>query len=106
MDREQDPRDTFPAPLSDQVLQDDAVLLQDLAHGDEAALYLLHCQYAGRLLTLALREGLSDPEQAVEDAFILMYRSAGCFTRSELKPSTWIIGLALWHFRRMRPNSQ
>ncbi len=88
-------------PLSDQGLQDD-LLLKALAHGDEAALFLLHRQYAGRILALAKREGLFDPDQAVEDAFMLMYRSAGCFIRSELQPALWIIGVALWQFRRTK----
>lgn len=101
MAMEKDPRDILPDPPLDQALQDGVMLLQGLAHGDEAALYLLHRQYAGRLLTLAVRQGLSDPEQAVEDAFMLLYRSAGCFTRCELEPSIWIIGMAFWHFRRM-----
>ncbi|GGO40163.1 hypothetical protein [Deinococcus humi] len=102
---EQDLRDIFRDPSSDQALQDSAILLQGLADGDEAALCLLHRQYAGQLLTLAMRQGLSNPEQAVEDAFMLMYRSAGCFTRCALEPSIWIIGMAFWHFRRMRSDS-
>lgn len=52
-----------------------------------------------------MRQGLSDPEQAVEDAFMLMYRSAGCFTHGTLAPSIWIIGMAFWHFRRMSSDS-
>lgn len=83
----------------------DVLLLQSMVHGNEAALFLLHRQYAGQILTLARREGLSDPEQAVEDTFMLIYRSAGCFTHSELPPSIWIIGMASWHFRRIRPDA-
>ncbi|GGO39372.1 hypothetical protein [Deinococcus humi] len=84
---------------------DDLRLLQALAGGDEGALFLLHGRYAGRILMLAQREGLADPEQAVEDAFVLMCRSACCFVRSDLPPPIWIIGMALWHFRRIGPDT-
>ncbi|WP_188970766.1 hypothetical protein [Deinococcus aerolatus] len=83
-------------------MPDDRLLLQALVHGDAAALLLLHGRYAGCIGTLAEREGLSDPGQAVEDAFMLIFHSAGCFARSELPPAIWIVGTALWHFRRMR----
>lgn len=62
---------------------DDRLLLEALVQGDAGALLLLHGRYAGCLLTLASREGLSDPGQAVLPAPI------------------WIVGTALWHFRRM-----
>ena len=87
------------SPGSGQDLPSDVTLLQVLARGDETALLQLHRRYAGRFLALARHHGFPDPEQAVEDAFVLLYRSAGCFARSELEAPTWIIGLAHWHFR-------
>ncbi len=81
---------------------DDSLLLEALAHGEAAALLALHDRHAGCLLTLAEREGLSDPGQAVEDAFVLIFRSAGCFARSKVPPPVWIIGIALRHFRWMK----
>lgn len=80
---------------------DDRLLLEALVQGDAGALLLLHGRYAGCLLTLASREGLSDPGQAVEDAFMQIFRSAACFGCSELPAPIWIVGTALWHFRRM-----
>lgn len=80
-------------------MESDTSLLHVLAGGDEIALLQLHRRYAGRFLALARHHGLPNPEQAVEDAFVLLYRSAGCFARSGLEASTWITALAHWHFR-------
>ena len=82
------------SPGSSQDLPSDTSLLQVLAQGDEDALLQLHRRYAGRFLVLARHHGLPNPEQAVEDAFVLLYRSTGCFARSGLDASTWITALA------------
>lgn len=67
--------------------------------GDEGAILELHARYAGLLLAFARREHPVDPFGAVEDLFIVLHQSPACVERSSFPPSTWIVGMALRHFR-------
>ena len=77
----------------------DLALLQAFCAGDEVALCRLHSRYAGSLLALARRDGLVDPEGALEDVFVALSCRASCFERSGLSLPVWIVGMATWHYR-------
>src|SRR5207244_12085353 len=71
----------------------DEALLALLARGDEAALAELYDRYSRVAYGLALRI-VRDPslaEDAVQEAFLTVWRTAGKFTAERAKPSTWIL---------------
>lgn len=77
----------------------DAQIIQGVAHHDEQALRELYRRHAGCLLALAGQQQLAQPQQAVEDTFILIWRHASCQDHSPLDGRAWLIGLAARHFR-------
>jgi RNA polymerase sigma factor (sigma-70 family) len=74
---------------------DDHDLLAACAQGDEQALGSLYDRFGTVAYRLALRV-LRDPtlaEDAVQEAFLAVWRQAASFDRSRGKPSTWILTL-------------
>src|SRR5437016_12174134 len=74
----------------------DEALLALVARGDEDALAELYDRYSRVAYGLALRI-VRDPalaEDAVQEAFLTVWRTAGKFTAERAKPSTWILTLA------------
>lgn len=76
----------------------DDVLLHAIAQQDVVALAELYRRYASQGLALAYRHGLSDPEQALEDGFLMLFRSAHGFARSSLPASVWTLGMLHWSY--------
>jgi RNA polymerase sigma factor (sigma-70 family) len=73
----------------------DEALLALAAHEDEGALAELYDRYSRVAYGLALRV-VRDPalaEDAVQEAFLTVWRSAGSFRSDRAKPSTWILTL-------------
>jgi RNA polymerase sigma-70 factor, ECF subfamily len=73
-------------------LSDDA-LIESVARFDEAALAELYDRYGGAAYGLALRV-LRDPtlaEDAVQEAFLHVWRSAERFERGRAKVGTWVL---------------
>ena len=75
-------------------LSDEAVLAL-VSRGDEAALGELYDRYGRVAYGLALRivRDRSLAEDAVQEAFLAVWRSAGSFRAEHGKPSTWILTL-------------
>jgi RNA polymerase sigma factor (sigma-70 family) len=76
-------------------IRDDHDLLTACAEGDEQALGALYDRFGTVAYRLALRilrdAGLA--EDAVQEAFLTVWRQAGSFDRSRGKASTWILTL-------------
>ncbi len=75
--------------------RDDAELLEACAGGDERALGSLYDRYGRRAYGLALRV-LRDPglaEDAVQDAFLAVWRRAATYDPARGTASTWILTL-------------
>jgi len=75
-------------------LSDEAVLAL-VSRGDDAALGELYDRYGRVAYGLALRivRDRSLAEDAVQEAFLAIWRSAGSFLAEQGKPSTWILTL-------------
>ncbi len=74
----------------------DETLLALVARDDDVALAELYDRYGRVAYGLALRV-VRDPalaEDAVQEAFLTVWRTAGRFTADRAKPSTWILTLA------------
>ena len=73
----------------------DEALLALVSRSDDSALGALYDRYGRVAYGLALRI-LRDPalaEDAVQEAFLAVWRSAGSFRAERAKPSTWILTL-------------
>ena len=73
----------------------DEYLLEAIASGDDEALGALYDRYGRLAYGMALRV-LRDPalaEDAVQDAFLAVWRAADGYRRERAKPSTWILTL-------------
>jgi RNA polymerase sigma factor (sigma-70 family) len=76
-------------------IRDDADLLEACAEGDEHALGVLYDRHGKRAYAFALRV-LRDPalaEDAVQEAFLAVWRQAATYDRARGTPSTWILTL-------------
>lgn len=74
----------------------DEALLALVGRDDELALAALYDRYGTVTYRLALRV-VRDPslaEDAVQEAFLTVWRTAGSFLAERAKPSTWILTLA------------
>jgi RNA polymerase sigma-70 factor (ECF subfamily) len=73
----------------------DEALLGLVASGEEAALGELYDRYGRVAYGLALRilRDAALAEDAVQDAFLAVWRSAASFAAEKAKPSTWILTL-------------
>src|ERR671922_2427403 len=84
------------APLTDRRTvseRSDEELLEAIAAGDDAALAALYDRFGRVAYGLALRV-LHDQalaEDAVQEAFLAVWRSADAYRRERAKPSTWIL---------------
>jgi RNA polymerase sigma factor (sigma-70 family) len=76
-------------------IRDDHDLLTACAEGDEQALGSLYDRYGKVAYGLALRivRDAALAEDAVQEAFLAVWRQAGSFDRCRGKPSTWILTL-------------
>jgi len=74
----------------------DEALLALVAHEDEAALAELYDRYGRVAYGLALRivRDQALAEDAVQEAFLTVWRTAASFRAERAKPSTWILTLA------------
>jgi RNA polymerase sigma factor (sigma-70 family) len=73
----------------------DEELLEAIGEGDDAALGALYDRFGRVAYGVALRV-LRDQalaEDAVQEAFLALWRSAGSYHRERAKPSTWILTL-------------
>src|ERR671923_675343 len=86
------------APLTDRRTvseRSDEELLEAIAAGDDAALAALYDRFGRVAYGLALRV-LHDQalaEDAVQEAFLAVWRSADAYRRERAKPATWILTL-------------
>jgi RNA polymerase sigma-70 factor (ECF subfamily) len=73
----------------------DEALLALVSHDDDVALAELYDRYSRAAYGLALRvvRDSSLAEDAVQDAFLTIWRTAGSFLAEKAKPSTWILTL-------------
>jgi RNA polymerase sigma-70 factor, ECF subfamily len=81
---------------------DFALLLQRIAGGDEAALQQLYVEYRPRLrryLWHQLDGDIYAVEEALQDTFLAVWRTAGAF-RGEAKVASWLFQIA--HYRALR----
>src|SRR5215210_4303483 len=73
----------------------DEDVLESIGAGDEAALRVLYDRF-GRVAYGVAYRILRDQalaEDAVQDAFLAIWRSAGSYRRERAKPSTWLLTL-------------
>ena len=70
---------------------------------DGAALIELYRRYAGLSLTLARQYDLAEPVQAVEDGFLMLFRSAPRFARCSCTAPIWILGMMQRYYRTLSP---
>ena len=73
----------------------DEALLALVSRSDDAALAELYDRYGGVAYGLALRilRDSSLAEDAVQEGFLAVWRSAGSFLAARAKPSTWVLTL-------------
>ncbi len=74
----------------------DEQLLRAIAHGDQDSVGVLYERYAAQMLRIASRI-LGDPrlaEDAVQETFLGIWRSAHSYDPSIAKPSTWMLRIA------------
>ena len=73
----------------------DEELLEAISAGDEAALGALYDRFGRIAYGVALRilRDQALAEDAVQEAFLAIWRSAGTYRRERAKPSTWILTL-------------
>src|SRR5215204_6613113 len=69
----------------------DEELLEAIGAGDEAALAALYDRFGGVALRVLRDQALA--EDAVQEAFLAVWRSAGSYRRERAKPSTWLLTL-------------
>jgi RNA polymerase sigma factor (sigma-70 family) len=77
----------------DPALLSDEAILALVSRGDEAALGALYDRFgrpAYRLALKVLRDG-SLAEDAVQDAFLMIWRTAGTYRPQRAKASTWVL---------------
>ncbi len=76
-------------------MRDDADLLAACAEGDEQALGSLYDRFGKVAYGLAVRvlRDAALAEDAVQEAFLAVWRQAASFDRSRGRPSTWILTL-------------
>jgi len=89
------PRATEVRPRRDLVHLSDEALLALASRADESALGELYDRYGRVAYGLALRivRDRALAEDAVQEAFLAVWRSAGSFLAEQGKPSTWILTL-------------
>jgi len=87
-------RDTMPVVSSD--LRTDAELIGLVADGDHHAFEELHRRYARSVLGIALRRtgDRGRAEDATQDTFASLWRSAGRFDPSRGKATSWLFTVA------------
>lgn len=56
--------------------------------------------FTGLLLALALRSGMSDPEEAAYHALVAVQTHAGAWRSTGLPARVWVLGLALQCYRQ------
>ena len=73
----------------------DEDVLESIGAGDEAALRVLYDRYGRVAYGVALRilRDQALAEDAVQEAFLAVWRSAGSYRRERAKPSTWLLTL-------------
>src|SRR5829696_3850626 len=73
----------------------DEELLEAIGAGDEAALAALYDRFGRVAYGVALRilRDQALAEDAVQEAFLAVWRSAGSYRRERAKPSTWLLTL-------------
>jgi RNA polymerase sigma-70 factor, ECF subfamily len=87
------PRVTEPGARRELAHLSDEALLALCSRGDEAALGEVYDRYGRLAYGLALRivRDRALAEDAVQEAFLAVWRSAGAFLAEQGKPSTWIL---------------
>jgi RNA polymerase sigma factor (sigma-70 family) len=87
------PRVTEPGARRELAHLSDEALLALCSRGDEAALGEVYDRYGRVAYGLALRivRDRALAEDAVQEAFLAVWRSAGAFLAEQGKPSTWIL---------------
>ncbi len=82
--------------MSDYTLAADEDLVGEVARGQEAALGVLYDRYHRQCFSFALRILGSEPdaEEAVQEAFVRVWRSASQYDSSRAAVSSWILSVA------------
>ncbi len=73
----------------------DLVLMRSMARGERSALSSFYERYGGLALTLALRMlgDVDGAEEAVQDAFVAVWRRAADFRPDAAAPRTWLLAI-------------
>jgi len=73
----------------------DLILMRRIADGERNALDALYVRHGGVALAFARRmlEDASDAEEAVQDAFVSVWRRAGSFRSDASSPRTWLLAI-------------
>jgi RNA polymerase sigma-70 factor (ECF subfamily) len=76
----------------DEVVTSDLVLMRRMAQGDRHALATMYDRHAGAAFALARRMlgDAADAEEAVQDAFVALWRHAATFHDGGAAPRTWL----------------
>jgi RNA polymerase sigma-70 factor (ECF subfamily) len=73
----------------------DLILMRRIADGERNALAALYARHGGVALAFARRmlSDADDAEEAVQDAFVSVWRRAGTFRSEAAAPRTWILSI-------------
>jgi RNA polymerase sigma-70 factor (ECF subfamily) len=75
--------------------ESDLVLMRSMARGERGALSTLYERYGGLALSLAMRMlgDVDAAEEAVQDAFVALWRRAANFRAEAASPRTWLLAI-------------
>ena len=88
-------RSLFSARELDEVVNDDLVLMRGRALGERNALATFYERHGGVALAFARRmlDDASDAEEAVQDAFVSLWRRADTFRAGGAAPRAWLLAI-------------
>ena len=96
----------------DEIGDADLVLMRRMARGERNALSSFYDRHAGVALALARRTlgDAADAEEAVQDAFVSVWRRAATFRPGSAAPRTWLLAIVrnrcIDELRRRRGDQQ
>jgi RNA polymerase sigma-70 factor (ECF subfamily) len=97
-----------PTPQENEAIAEESRLLARAGAGDREAFRLLYARYSAPLFSLAIRivGDAGEAEEALQDAFMKVWRSAASYDPAKSRPFTWAVTVmrrtCIDHLRKRR----